>query len=330
MMRLPPFKYIGVRSLEEAVQALADYGSQAMPVAGGTDLYPKMKRRQFEPKVLVGLRRLPELRCISGDGARGMAIGAGITLTEVSSDRRIIESYPALAEAAGLVCMPQIRNMGTIGGNLCVDTRCNYYDQSYFWRKAIGFCLKKEGSLCLVAPGGDRCWAVSSSDAAPVAIAIGARVRLVGPEGERTLDAADLYRNDGINYLTKRPDEILTEILLPEADGLRTAYEKLRRRDAFDFPVLGVAVALALDGERCRSARIVLGAVAPQPLRAERAEKLLEGEKITPELIEAAAEAAANQARPLDNTDFLYYYRKKMVRVYTARALSRAAKRRIR
>ena len=179
--------------------------------------------------------------------------------------------YPALATAAGAVSTPQLRNMGTLGGNVCVDTRCNYYNQSYEWRKAVNFCMKKDGEICLVAPGSPRCWAVSSSDTAPVLWSLGASVRLAGPAGERTIPISALYQDDGIQYLTKQPGEIVTEIVLPPADGARSVYLKLRRRGSFDFPVLGVAVALHMDGDIVRQARIVLGAVASLPREAPEA-----------------------------------------------------------
>ena len=179
MLRLPPFDYLAPRTVAEAVDMLSRHGSDVMPVAGGTDLYPNMKRRQFEPKLLVGLRGLKELQGIRGSGLEGMTIGAGATLTEVSSHPAVLQAYPALARAAGWVSTPQLRTMGTIGGNLCVDTRCNYYNQTYQWRRSIGFCLKKDGDICLVAPKSPRCWAVSSSDTAPVVIALGGTLRLV-------------------------------------------------------------------------------------------------------------------------------------------------------
>lgn len=213
--------------------------------------------------------------------------------------------------------------MGTLGGNLCVDTRCNYYNQTYWWREAIGFCLKKDGDTCWVAPGSSRCWAVSSSDTAPVLIALNAQVRLVGPAGERTLPVHDLYRDDGMRYLGKRHDEIVTHILLPPAvAGLVMRYVKIRRRGAFDFPILGVAVALCIDDAGlCTAARIVLGAVASAPLLASRAAAVLVGQRLTPEVIDAAAQAAFQPAKPLDNTDLTLSYRKKMVRVHVARVL---------
>lgn len=326
MLRLPPFEYLAPRTVAEAVARRAERGPEAMFVAGGTDLYPNMKRRQFEPKVLVGLRSIAALGRVEGSAEAGLTIGAGMTLTQVSRHSVIASAYPALAYAAGVVSTAQLRNMGTIGGNLCVDTRCNYYNQTYHWRKSIGFCMKKDGDRCLVAPGSPRCWAVSSSDTAPVLIALGASVRLAGPQGERVVPAGALYRDDGMVYLAKQPDEILTEILLPPADGLRMAYWKLRRRGTFDFPILGVAIALRIaeDGT-CADARIVLGAVEACPVEAQQAASMLIGQKLTSEVIAAAAQAAARPARPLDNTDMSLSYRKKMVPIYVARALEQAA-----
>jgi 4-hydroxybenzoyl-CoA reductase subunit beta len=325
MMRLPPFTYLAPRGLGEAARRLAEHGPEAMVVAGGTDLYPNMKRRQFEPKVLVGLRGIRELAGITGSARAGLKIGAGATLTRVAAHPEVATHYPALARAAGVVSTPQLRNMGTLGGNVCVDTRCNYYNQSYEWRKAIGFCMKKDGDICLVAPGSSRCWAVSSSDTAPVLWALGARVRLVGASGERTVPIAALYRDDGIDYLAKRPEEIVTDIMLPAAEGWRSIYLKLRRRGSFDFPVLGVAVAAQLDGDVVRDARIVLGAVASLPRPAAKAAAALVGERFTPELIERVADLAAGPAKPLDNTDFSHPYRKRVARVYVARALAAVA-----
>jgi len=284
-----------------------------------------MKRRQFEPKVLVGLRGLKELCGVRGEARTGLVIGACTTLTHVSEHPVVQEHFPALATAAGLVSTPQLRNVGTIGGNICVDTRCNYYNQSYQWRKAIGFCMKKDGEICLVAPGSSRCWAVSSSDTAPVLWSLGARVRLVGPKDERVIPVEALYRDDGIEYLSKAPEEVLAEILLPPVDGLRSAYLKLRRRGSFDFPVLGVAVTLRIDDGVVKTARIVLGAVASQPREATDAVALLGGQRLTPELIEKVAGVAANPSKPLDNTDFTHPYRKKMTRVFVSRALRRLA-----
>jgi 4-hydroxybenzoyl-CoA reductase subunit beta len=324
MMRLPPFEYLRPRTIADAVKYLVDRGPEAMLVAGGTDLYPNMKRRQFEPKALVGLRGIRELRGVRA-AAAGLTIGAGTTLTEVASHGELARRYPALATAAGLVSSPQLRNAGTLGGNVCVDTRCNYYNQTYDWRKAIGFCMKKDGDICLVAPASPRCWAVSSSDTAPVLWALGATARLAGPGGERAVPVGALFRDDGIDYLARRPDEVLTELVLPSHEGWASVYLKLRRRGSFDFPVLGVAAAVRREGEVVREARIVLGAVASQPREATAAGAALVGERLTTETITRAADLAAGPSRPLDNTDFTHPYRKKVTRVYVARALARLA-----
>jgi 4-hydroxybenzoyl-CoA reductase subunit beta len=318
MLRLPPFEYLAPKNLDDAVQLLAQYGDDAMLVAGGTDLFPNMKRRQMTPNYVIGLSALRELCGIKNENGNTI-IGAGTTLTQISQSLNL----QSLSTAASLVSSPQLRNAGTIGGNLCLDTRCNYYDQTFFWRKAIGFCMKKDGDVCLVAPGGNRCWAISSTDCAPVAVALDARVRLVGPNGAREIPASALYRDDGMNYLTKARDEILTEIVLPPADGLRSTYLKLRRRGSIDFPILGVAAALRIAPNGIvEHARIILGAVASQPVEAIDAQKILVGQKLTDDVITAAADAAFKPAKPMDNADASYAWRKKMVRVYVQRALA--------
>ena len=326
MLRLPPFRYIAPASVDEAARILSEHGPEATVVAGGTDLYPNMKRRQMTPSLLVGLRGLRNLRGIRGDKESGIAIGAGTTLTEINEDPRIQEMYPALAKAAGWVSTPQLRNMGTIGGNICLDTRCNYYNQSYFWRKAIGFCMKKDGDICLVAPGSPRCWAISSSDTVPVLISLGATVSLRSVREERQIPVASLFQDDGIVYLTKAPDEILLSVSLPPVNGLKSTYWKLRRRGSFDFPVLGVAAALSLDESgNCDDARLVLRAVGSEPHVIKAAKEMLLGQKLTPEIIASVAEVASKPSRPLDNSDLDHGYRKRMTRVFVTRALRELA-----
>jgi 4-hydroxybenzoyl-CoA reductase subunit beta len=326
MLRLPEFTYIQPRSLKQATRALADLGPDAMLVAGGTDVYPKMKRGQFTPRTLISLRALRELRGISHK-KEGLWIGAGESLTTVSHHRLITKYLPALAHAAESVSTPQLRNMGTIGGNVLVDTRCNYYDQTFFWRQAVGFCMKKDGDICLVAPGSAKCLAVASSDTAPVLLSLGAEAIVVGNQGERRLKLEDLYRDDGIHYSTLAADEVLKALLIPPENLMRrNVYLKLRRRGSFDFPILGVAATLAIDsGGECRDASVVLTAVASAPKVVNAAGALLTGKKLTLELIDAVAELAAKAAHPLDNTDLDYWYRKRMTRVYTQRALASLA-----
>jgi 4-hydroxybenzoyl-CoA reductase subunit beta len=321
MMRLPKFEYHVPRTIAEAAKIMVTAGPEGQFVAGGTDLYPNMKRRQQTPKTVISVMRLAELNQIAGDGPSGLLLGASVTLTDICEHPIINRDYPVVAKAARTISTPILRNMGTIGGNLLLDTRCNYYDQNYEWRKGINFCLKKDGDICWVAPGSSKCWAVQSSDLVPVMVAIGAKLRFVSTLGERVIDAAGLYNDDGIDYLHKRPDELLVEIQLPPTNGWRASYQKLRRRGAFDFPVLGVATWINLEKGDVKDARVVLGGIAPSPLEIKEAANVLIGKPLTDDQIQAAAEAAYIKARPLDNTDFVYQWRKQMARQYTLRAL---------
>jgi 4-hydroxybenzoyl-CoA reductase subunit beta len=324
MMRLPPFRYLAPRAAREAARILADHGSEAMAVAGGTDLYPNMKRKQFEPKLLVGLRGIEGAGGIVANGS--LRLGSLATLREVAEDPAVLARWPSVARSAGLVSSPPLRNAGTIGGNLCVDTRCNYYNQSEFWRASIGYCMKKDGDICLVAPGSSMCWALSSSDTAPVMISLDAEATLVGPDGERRVRVTDLYGQDGIHYLAKKPEEILTEIHVPDRTGWRSTYRKLRRRGSIDFPILGVAAAVKLGaGGVVEEARIVLGAVDVRPVEARDAQEFLRGRPLDRETIEMAAGIAYKPARPLDNADLAYAWRKRMARIEVARALRELA-----
>ena len=321
MMRLPLFEFRAPLSVSEAVLILDGEGRQAMPLAGGTDLLPNMKRRQQVPKTLMSLNRIAELRQarLSDSGSR---LGACLTLSEIAADPRFRNGMGALAQAASFVATPQIRNMATLGGNLCLDTRCNYYDQNYEWRKAISFCLKKDGDTCWVAPGSSKCMAVSSTDTAPALMALGARVRLVSRSGEREVPLSGLYQNDGIHYMKHEPNELLTEVLLDSLQGWKSAYWKLRRRGSFDFPVLSVAAAAKIsESGVVEDARIVVGSVACLPLAAVEASSLLKGRTLSQDSIAQAAALAARIAKPLDNTDFDMTWRKRVTAEFVAYAL---------
>ena len=320
MMRLPRFRYHAPTTAAQAVRIKSEAGPESSYVAGGTDLYPNMKRRQQTPKVVVGLSRIPGLRRIRF-GPAGVSIGSAVLLSAVENDRRLRRDYPGLVHAISEISTPPLRNMGTLGGNLLLDTRCNYYDQNYEWRKAIQFCLKKDGDICWVAPGSPKCLAVQSADSVPVLIALSARAVLRSGEGEREIAVEDLYRNDGIDYVTKRPDELLTEILLPRPDGWRASYRKLRRRGSFDFPVLSVGAAIRREGDTVVEARLVLGGVASAPLRLSAAEARLTGGPLSEDAIRAAADAASGPSRPMDNTDYSFLWRKEMTKKFVATAL---------
>ncbi|OGA60163.1 MAG: hypothetical protein A3F77_14305 [Betaproteobacteria bacterium RIFCSPLOWO2_12_FULL_67_28] len=318
MMRLPWFDYRAPGSLEEAAKILAWEGAGAMLVAGGTDLLPNMKRRQQMPGTLVSVRNIEELKRVSNGS--GLRLGAGLTLAELLEVRGLRDRYRGLAQAAAQVATPQLRNMGTLGGNLCLDTRCTYYNQNYEWRKAIDFCMKKDGTVCWVATASKRCLAVSSTDTAPALIALGARVKLVSAAGEREIALAELYQNDGIDYLKRKPDEILTAVALPKLEGWKSSYWKLRRRGSFDFPLLGVAAAakLAADGT-VEEARLVLGAVSSHPLVIKS--DALRGRKLSDEAIAEIGAAAESRAKPMDNTDMDLRWRKHVVADFVGYAL---------
>jgi 4-hydroxybenzoyl-CoA reductase subunit beta len=281
-----------------------------------------MKRRQQTPKVVVSLAHVDELRR-SANGS-GIVLGAGLTLTEVAEDARVRQHYAGLHQAASQIATPHLRNMGTIGGNVCLDTRCNYYDQNYEWRQAIGFCMKKEGTVCWVAPSSDRCLAVSSTDTAPMLVALGANVTLTSKrDGPREIPITDLYRNDGMSYLTRRADEVLTSVVLPPAAGWTSVYWKLRRRGSFDFPVLSVAAAVKRGRNGVvEDARIVLGAVSSRPMEAPDAAASLIGKSLKDDVtIAGAADLAFGHAKPMDNTDFVLHWRKRVVREFVTYAL---------
>lgn len=326
MLRLPQFSYLVPKTLEEAVDMLRDEPHATRIVAGGTDLWPNMKRRHQQADRVVTLGRLEDLKGISGDPTREITIGAMTTLTQVAKHPTIVEHYPMVARAILSISSPVLRNMGTIGGNLCLDTRCTYYDQSEEWRQSIDYCMKEAGKTCWVAPSSPRCWAISASDSAPLLSALRARVKLVSVRGERVIEARDLYQDDGIAYLTKARDEILTAILLPAADAFESSFWKLRRRGSIDFSVLTAAPALKRDAQgTVTEAHVHLGAVASFPVECGAANDVLLGKQLTEDVIREAARAAKRDANPLDNTDFTLQWRAKMVERYVEAALREIA-----
>jgi len=317
MLRLPRFRYLAPPTLAEAIRLRTEHLDSSMYVAGGTDVYPKMKRRQFQPELVVSIARVVHGELSNGNGMR---IGAGATLTSVSAHPTVLAGYRALAEAAALVSTPQLRNMGTIGGNVCLDTRCNWYDQSLFWRTAEGYCMKTHAEVvCRVAPSSTRCLAVASADTVPALIALGASVHVIGPDGERTVDLAECYREDGIRYLTLAPGEIVTEIHLPPGEGWRSTYRKQRDRNSFDFPIAGVAAAVRWDGGVVAEARVAITALASRPVAIDA--RALVGTKLEDDAVGAVADAAHKAARPMDNTSGTISQRKRAARVFTERAL---------
>jgi 4-hydroxybenzoyl-CoA reductase subunit beta len=339
MLRLPRFRMVEPTTWTEAATLLREHGAATsdiargtpnvpvMLVAGGTDLFPNMKRRQFTPQVLVSLGRVKGAQEITNGSLRaegslpvGMRIGAGATLTAVAEHPTVRAKYTALAQAAGAVSTPQLRNMGTIGGNLCLDTRCNWYDQSLFWRTAEGFCMKTHPTVvCRVAPSSARCLAVASADTVPALIALGATVSVENADGRRELDLAELYREDGIRYLSIGRDDVVVSVTLPDLTGWRSTYLKLRDRGSFDFPIASVAAAVRFEGDTVSEARVAITALGSRPVAVDA--RALVGSKLDDDAIAAAADAVHKAARPLDNTSGTISQRKRASRVFTQRAL---------
>ena len=330
MLRLPKTEVACPRTLAEALELLAR-DPEAMPIAGGTDLLPNMKHELFEPGTLVSLQGIDELRGIELGADGTLVIGAMTTLAEVAADELVRGRAPALAQAASLVAGPQLRSMGTLGGNVMLDTRCQWYNQTYFWRQALGFCLKKDGELCHVVAKGKRCVAAASNDSVPALMSLGASIVLAGPRGRRELSLDDFWLPDGIQNKKAERDELLVEIRVPaQAAGHRGAYGKLRDRGSIDFPLLGVAVRLDLDdSERVEAVEAVLIALVARPQRVKKLDECLLGVEVgSPEWragLEAAGELAHAQCRPMPNIPGDHEYRREMVPVYLKRTLRAAA-----
>lgn len=322
MLRLNRFSFLAPSSLKEAAALLEEHGSEAMLMAGGTDLLINIKHRLATPSYLIALRHLPELGGVTVDNDGGLRIGAAVSLKTLENHPLVRARYPALAEAAHLVSTPQVRAVGTIGGNICLDVRCNYYNQSADWRKAIGYCMKKDSPICRVAPGGDRCWAVSSADTVPALIALRAEVTVADADGTRRIPLETVYQDDGLVPLTLRFGEIVSAVHIPAPNGWRCVYQKFRIRQSFDFPLVGIAAAVKLDrARRVDDARIVMTAVASFPERAAAAEAALRGQPLSAGTIEAAGQTVFRLAKPMDNTAGTIFHRKRMARVLTERAL---------
>ncbi len=327
-MTMPAASVARPKTLQEAVRLLATAGPEAMVIAGGTDVVPNLQMQLFSPRVLVDIKPIRELRGITLVAAGALRIGALTTLTEIVQSPLIQANYPVLASAVATIAGPLQRNMGTIGGNICLETRCLWYNQSYFWRKSLGGCLKKEGDVCHVAPGGKRCWAVWSGDSAPALLTLDAEIEIAGPRGTRRTPLEKFYLNDGMNRIALGRDELVTSVLLPaRTAGRRGVYHKLRIRDSIDYPLAGVAASLDVDRAGvCREARLAITAVNPAPVLVREASEWLVGQKYSPELVERVAHAAIRTGKPLTTSASTPVYRRDMVRLFTRRALEEAWK----
>ncbi len=327
-MTMPACRVARPRTVEEAVRILADGGPETLILAGGTDVVPNLQMRLFTPRLLLDIKPIRALSGITFVAGGALRIGALTTLTEIVNSPVVESRYPVLASAVATIAGPLQRNMGTLGGNLCLETRCLWYNQSFFWRKALGGCLKKEGHVCHVAPGGKRCWAVWSGDSAPALLTLDAEIEIVGPRGARRIPLGTFYRNDGMDRIALDRDEMVAAVFLPaRTAGRRGFYHKLRIRDSIDYPLAGVAVALELDRSGvCREARVAINAVNPAPLLVREASEWLEGQSYSPELIARVAQAVIRTGKPLTTSASTPVYRRDMLRVFTRRALEEAWK----
>lgn len=328
-MKLPRIDYLEAKTVKRACALLAK--GDVLPIAGGTDLVPSLKHRVKAPQAVVNLKTIGGLDRITYSEKDGLRIGALATLRDLQKNKVIQERYPALVQAAAAVGTVQLQNMGTVAGNLCLDTRCYYYNQSAFWRTARPACYKAGGEVCHVVKRSDHCWACYSGDTAPAFMVLGATVKIVGSKGERTIPLKQLYSGDGQNPIALAADELVTEVQVPaKAPYSGAAYTKLRIRKAIDFPLLGAAVFLQLDGKDgvVKEARVALTAAESQPLEVPQAAQALKGKKFSEETLAAAMEASYKKARPVDNViGGSPPYRKKMARVFVKRAANQALER---
>jgi len=319
-LSLPQFRLLRPTTLEEAAGLLGKHTVRVL--AGGTDLIPSMRQKLFEPEYVMDIRRLAGLKGISTLPDNSVEIGALTPLSDIERSPLLRQHYPVLTEAAATVASPVLRNMGTLGGNICLDTRCLWYNQSLTWRKACGFCIKKDGDLCHVAPGGTKCWAAFSGDTPPALLCLGAEVEIVGPAGKRRVALSEFYTGLGDNYRRLEQNEILTRVFLPASSaGYRGIYRKLRIRGSIDYPLAGVAVALKRSNGQVADVRLALTAVNPAPVLVKGATQFLSGKPMNEELAQATGELAAKAAKPLTTSALTPEYRREMIRVLTKRAI---------
>ena len=324
-MSLPSFQLLRPRTLNEAVAFLSKHDDEVKVIAGGTDLLPSMKQKLFTPPYVLDLRGVGELRGIH-ETANGVSIGALTTLAAIEHSPIIRRDYSVLCHAVKTVASPVLRNMGTLGGNICLDTRCLWYNQSLLWRKSCGFCLKKDGDLCHVAPSSKTCWATFSGDTPPALLCLGAEIEIAGPSGVRRVPLAEFYINDGIVRLHLSPNEVVTRVILPaSARGWSGSYQKLRVRGSIDYPLAGVAVTMKMRNGRVEDARMAITAVNPAPHLVKDVDARLVGMEVGEELAETVGDLAARTAKPLTTSALTPEYRREMVKVFAKRALLEAA-----
>ena len=324
MLTLPPFQYHAPRTVEEALGLLSSLQGGVKVVAGGTDLIPSMKQRLFTPAHIVGLKAIGDLDFIREEGGV-IRLGAMATMAKLAADPLLRARLPSLAEAASQVAGPQLREMGTLGGNICLDTRCVYYNQTYFWRKALGYCLKKDGTVCHVVKAGKRCVAAASNDTAPVLMTLEAAIRVAGRAGVRDVPIREFYLPDGIVNTVLAPDELVVEVRVPAPSAATlVGYQKVRIRASIDYPALTVAVAAQVDAlGLLQWVRVVLSALGARPHPIKQLEGFV-GRKLDDAAISEIGEIAHKQCHPLTNINVDPQWRREMIPVFVGRAFAQA------
>jgi 4-hydroxybenzoyl-CoA reductase subunit beta len=325
-MRLPEFELIQPHSLQETCSILGEHNGKTVLLAGGTALIVGLRYRLSKPAVVIGLKGLSALDYVGRNESGRLAIGSMVTLEAIEKSPLVSNEYAPLAQAAQLVAVPPIRHGATIGGNLCLDTRCLYYNQSEFWRSGLKACFKRGGDICHAVEKGLRCQAVYQGDLGPVLIALGAEVKIVSAKGEKIIPLAQFFTGRGEKPNVLKSDEILVEVRIPPSGpGAAGAYEKLRVREGMDFPMAGAAVMVKRNRSGAiEQAKVVLGAVGSSPAEVPNAAGLLEGQKPTDDLLQSVSREAVDRAHPVGNLAMNASYRRKMVGVLVKRALRRA------
>ncbi|MBW1972931.1 MAG: hypothetical protein DRP55_02310 [Spirochaetes bacterium] len=324
-MRLPSFNYLEPITLTDALNLMEEYHGRAQPLAGGTELLPRMKLGLTHPTYLMSLKEIHELKGIKSN-KNELYIGGMTSLREIFLSTLLQQKFLAISEAAGSVAAPPLRNMGTIAGNLCQDTRCFFYNQSYFWRRGLKPCFKAGGNVCYAVPGSKKCFSVYQGDLAPALIAFNAKVRIEKKGSSRIIPIEELFSGKGEKPIVIADDELLTQVIVPIPEGIYgSSYRKFRLRNALDYPLVSAAAFLAIDSEKkVKSVKVVLGAAGPAPVIVKEAEDILKGKKVEESAINEIAEAAYKRAQMVDNLGLPASYRKKMVRVFTKRAIENA------
>jgi len=331
---LPEFTVVRPRTLNELLAARAAHADSRL-LGGGTDLVVNIRRGIVAPPVLIDANGVAELRAISAD-ARALEIGASVTLAELAAHPDVVRYYPVVAQAAGHIAGPTQRNMGTVGGNLCLDTRCIFYNQSEFWRDANHHCLKTTGDICHVAPKSRGvCFATFSGDLTPALLTLDAEIDLAGPAGRRTMPLGDLYigyarqdepvtetNGDGKYFLSLRQGEIVTGVRARNTPGLRSAYDKIRIRRSIEYPVTGVAVALRREGDKLMDLRVAFTGTNPRPVRLAGTAELCGG-ALDARVLASLDALVRDQIMAMKTTFTPGHYRRRVAGILARRLLQR-------